>query len=142
MLTLVANLAIGTLLGVSVGLSPGVALGEGLMDAILSLGLLLLALRALNRTQRFLQTATALLGCGAMLSFLAIPPLILAASDGQQGFSVLAGLVLLVLLGWNIVVIGHVLRHAFDLQLGQGVAIAVIYSLLSYSLISGIAPSS
>ena len=58
--------------------------------------------------------------------------------SGQPGQpSVLAGFLFLSLIAWSVLVTGHILRHSFDLTLGQGVLVAVAYNLLSYNLISG-----
>jgi hypothetical protein len=32
-------------------------------------------------------------------------------------------------------VTGHILRHTFDLRLGQGIGIAFLYSLFAYALL-------
>jgi hypothetical protein len=141
-LVLVVDLVVGALLGVTVGLSPGLALGEGLADAIFSLSLLLVGLWMLNRLSRFRQTATALLGSGAVLGLLAIPPSSVLPSAGGHPLTALAGLLFLALIGWSILVTGHILRHAFDLQLGQGVVVAVAYHFLSYALIGGMVSGS
>jgi hypothetical protein len=135
---LLADVLVGAVLGLVVDLSPAIALAEGLVDIVFTLGLLYLALRLLDRLPRFLQTATALLGAGAMLEVVAILPLSLLPSGQPSQQSALAGLLLLGLIGWSILVTGHILRHSFDLRLAQGVVIAVAYNLLAYSLISGI----
>jgi hypothetical protein len=135
---LIADLLVGAVLGLAVDLSPLVALAEGLVDVIFTLGLLYLALRLLDRLPRFLQTATALLGAGALLGVVAILPLSLLPSGESSQHSALAGLLFLGLIGWSILVTGHILRHSFDLRLAQGVVIAVAYNLLVYSLISEI----
>lgn len=135
-LALIADLAVGTVLGAVVALSPMLTLAEGLVDVLFTLGLLYLALQLLDRLPRFHQTATALLGAGALLGLLAIVPLSFMSSGQPSEQSALAGLLFLALLAWSILVMGHILRHSFDLRLGQGVVVAIAYNLLSFFLIS------
>jgi hypothetical protein len=135
---LVADLLVGAVLGLVADLSPLEAMAEGLIDVIFTLGLLYLALRFLGRLSRFHQTATALLGAGALLGLIATVPLSLLPAGPPSQQSELAGLLFLGLIAWSILVTGHILRHSFDLRLPQGVVLAVAYNLLAYSLISGI----
>jgi hypothetical protein len=139
-LTLAADLVAGALLGSLAGLTPAAAMAEGLLDVLFTLALLYFALQALGRSARFVQTATALLGAGAVIGTVAIVPLSLAplGGAGNGDLAALVGLLFLVLIAWSILVTGHILRHCFDLRLGQGVVIAVAYNLLSYSLIGGL----
>ncbi len=146
-LILVVNLVASWLVGLAADLSAPVALGQGLADALLSLGLLHLGLSLTRRPARFLQLATALLGAGALLSLVAVAPLLLlsgAESRGAEsrGETSLAGLPLLFLLVWSLLVTGHILRHGFDLRLGQGVLIAVAYNLFASTLINTLFPGS
>ena len=141
-LILVVNLVASWLVGLAADLSAPVALGQGLADALLSLGLLHLGLSLTRRPARFLQLATALLGAGALLSLVAVAPLLLLSGAESRGETSLAGLPLLFLLVWSLLVTGHILRHGFDLRLGQGVLIAVAYNLLASTLINTLFPGS
>jgi hypothetical protein len=141
-LILVVDLVVAFLVGLTAGLTPPVALGQGVVDALFTLVLLYLALRLLDRGPRFLQLATALLGTGSLLGLLALAPLGLLAGVEAGGEASLAGLPLLFLLFWGLLVSGHILRHGFDLRLGQGVLIAVAYNLLGSALVSGLFPGS
>ena len=49
---------------------------------------------------------------------------------------VLSGMLLLALILWNMLVIGHILRHTFAINLGLGVGVAVLYTVASYWIIS------
>ena len=136
--TLLADLLVGMLLAASVGLSPGQGLLQGLADVAFMLALLYGAQRLLDRLPRFQQTATALLGAGAMLGFVAALTLTLLppGPDGEQSGA--AAFLFLGLILWSILVTGHILRHAFDLRFGQGVGIAVIYNFFAYSLVGSL----
>lgn len=141
-LILVINLMASVLVGLAAGLAAPVALGQGLADAVLTLGLLHLALSLTRRPARFLQLATALLGTGALLSLVAVAPLLLLSGAESRGETSLAGLPLIFLLFWSLLVTGHILRHGFDLRLGQGVLIAVAYNVLASTLINTLFPGS
>jgi alcohol dehydrogenase YqhD (iron-dependent ADH family) len=41
----------------------------------------------------------------------------------------------LLLAVWSLMVMGHILRHTFDISQGRGLAIAVLYTLLSYVVV-------
>jgi hypothetical protein len=137
-LGVVADVLVGLLLGLIVDLSPWMALSQGLVDVAFMLAVLYVALRLMDRLRRFMQTATALLGAGAVLGTLAIVPLSLLPVGGEGEPTAIAAILFLGLIVWSVLVTGHIFRHAFDLRLGQGVVIAVAYNLLSYSLVGGI----
>ncbi len=137
-LTFTASLLMSALLGSVAKLSPLLALAEGTVDLLFTLGLLYLALRFLDRLPRFRQTATALLGAGALIGVVAVLPVSLLSGIEPGEQPPLAGLFLLGLIAWSILVTGHILRHSFDLRLGQGIVISAAYTLLSYTLIGGI----
>ncbi len=141
-LALVIHLVTAVLVGLAAGLTSPVAMGQGLADALLTLGLLALALRVMGRRPRFSQLATALFGAGAMLGLMALVPLGLVAGAESRGETSLAGLPLLVLFFWSLLVTGHILRHGFDLRLGQGILIAVAYNLLASALVNWLFPGS
>jgi hypothetical protein len=133
-----ADLLMGTALATAVGLSLPLGLLQSLVDIAFMLALLYGALYLLDRLPRFQQSATALLGSGALLGFVASVPLGLLPSGeaGQDPAGV--ALLFLVLVVWSILVTGHILRHTFELRLGQGVLIAVVYSFFAYSLLGGL----
>lgn len=141
-LVLAVHLVSAVLVGLAAGLTGPIAVGQGLADALLTLGLLWLALGLTDRRPRFLQVATALFGAGALLGLFALAPLGLVAGAESRGETSLAGLPLLVLLFWSLLVTGHILRHSFDLHLGQGVLIAVAYNLLASALVNSLFPGS
>ena len=100
-LVLAVHLVSSVLVGLAAGLTGPIAVGQGLADALLTLGLLILALRVTDRRPRFLQVATALFGAGALLGLFALAPLGLVAGAESRGETSLAGLPLLVLLFWS-----------------------------------------
>ena len=134
-LVLVLDIAAGILLGWVVWGALGPAVGATLLDIAVLLGLLGVALRTRSHLPRFTQSASALLGVGALFTLLAIPlqPL-LEVSDAADPDGVSA-LVYLLYVAWVQVVYGHILRHTLNLPLGAGIAIALCYTLTSAILV-------
>ena len=99
---------------------------------LLMLVLTWLALRIGEKSARFVQTASALLATGVVLTLLEIPMLLGIGSippepkvfTPGQSLSLLFALMFLI---WEIAVAGHILRHALDLKLRLGVLVAVVF---------------
>jgi FtsH-binding integral membrane protein len=108
------------------------AMLESLTGLVLMLGLLAAALVARGRFTRFNQTANAALLSGLFLSLLALPLVVWR----HRHESIESDLLLLLLFAWNILVLGHILRHAFEFSLNLGIAFALLYTLLVWSLMS------
>ncbi len=117
------------------------ALAASLMDA----GLILLFLRGglyfLEKEPRFLQTATAIFGSGAVIN---IPLLLLElmVSGAQTDvMKAVAALLFLLMVVWGLMVLGHILRHALDIRFAGGVAIALGYFILVSLLVNQFLPA-
>jgi hypothetical protein len=124
------NVLVGVVMIVDVRTGVFSALAESLFDAGLMLAVLYFALRSQNRLARFVQAATALMGSSLLLGLLALP-LISWSRNADSGE---AGLLLLALIIWSMVVMGHILRHTFEVGLGIGIGLAFAYTLLSWNL--------
>jgi hypothetical protein len=140
-------LAIVLFVGIGAGLllamTAGVGLASGLVQSLLDLGLMLaalwLALRFVAHGERFVQTATSLIGLDTLITLMALLPVGLARpADADSGLLALAGLLFLMLVAWSVLATGHILRHAFGLTLVQGAAIAIGFDLLSFVIVGGI----
>jgi hypothetical protein len=99
---------------------------------LLQLALTWLALRVAEKPARFVQTASALLGAGIVLTLLVVPVLFGVGElppAGQQFTPAQASwaLVGLVFHVWDLVITGSILRHALDLKLRFGVLVAVVF---------------
>ena len=146
-LSSLANLLLGALLVEGSRLGPVPSLAKSVLDVALMLGVLRVALGwrglavvgLLVAVVRFHQTATAAMGSNALIGVIALP-LVGMSMSGTGEMATLAGLLLLLLLIWDMIVLGHILRHAFDLALGQGVVVGVLYSLGSYLLLGPLFP--
>ncbi len=135
-LTLAATLVSGVpLLMDSVG-GIGPAFMIGVLDASLIMLLLYGGLYLVRLRQRLLQTATAIFGSGVFINLLSLPvQLLLDTSSDQSTEQLLGAALYLFLLGWSLVILGNILRHAFDMQLNSGVLVALAYFMLINMLV-------
>ncbi|NEV61700.1 hypothetical protein [Thiorhodococcus minor] len=136
-ITLVADIIVGVLVGITAGLSALTSLLQGIAEILIMLTALFVALRQLRMRPRFTQSATALLGSGALLGLIAILPLSMSPTGSQQtDLAALGAFLLLALVIWGIVVTGHILRHTFGITLGQGSAIAVAFEIVTVTIVT------
>ena len=127
---------IGVVMIVNSDITVVTAFAVNLFEVLLMLTTLFLGLRLYGRSSRFQQTATALMGSGVLLGLLTLPLI----GGSHQAQSTEAALLMLVLLIWNLVVIGHILRHAFDIWFGWAVLIAGLYYEIFWFLINELFP--
>ncbi|MCU7852873.1 MAG: hypothetical protein KZQ80_11715 [Candidatus Thiodiazotropha sp. (ex Monitilora ramsayi)] len=130
LVSFVLNFIVGVLMVIGFKADLTRAFLETLFQIVLMLGALYLALNITKRLSRFNQTATALMLSGLLLGLMVLPLVIW----NQRSQSTESGLLILVLMFWSIVVLGHILRHTFEMPFNIGVASAVIYTLLSWNL--------
>jgi hypothetical protein len=98
---------------------------------------LILTLRGLRN--RFVQSATALLGCALAFTLLSLPIALLVAdrpltTDQVTPLQLLLGVVSLPLLVWKIAVDAHVFRHSFDIPFLSGIVIALLWIIAATAL--------
>lgn len=130
------------LLALSAGQEAFVGLLQGLMDIGLTLALVYAILRLTDKPARFLQTATALVGADTFIGLIALLPLSVAAgADQASSFVVLAGFLFLGLVFWGVLATAHILRHALEIRLIQGILVAIAYDVLAFMLIGGMTRS-
>lgn len=131
----ILNVLAGLLLIGDVRPHPAAALLESFLGACLLLVTLkgMLYLRQIDA--RFIQSATAMMGSGLMLSLIALPLLVLAGS-GEE--ATLAGALLLLLVMWSIIVFAHILRHTFTLPLSLAIGFGLLYTFFSYVVMTTI----
>jgi hypothetical protein len=107
----------------------------------MSLGVPWLLLQLRGRTARYAQTLGAIAGTGALFTVAFLPVALwtrqfAAAGAGVEpsGEQMLAGWIVLLLLGWRLAVNGHILRHALDLPRWAGALIAIAWFLIEFNL--------
>lgn len=138
-LTVAANVLVSVVLTLSMRLDTAPTLLQSLLEILLLLGLLWLVLRLTDRSGRFLQCAAAAMGSSALLGVLALP-VIPMATRGEGDTALLGGLLMLGLVIWSVLVLGHILRHALEVPLGRGVLLAMMYTFASYALMGVLFP--
>lgn len=122
-------------------IGAGTVLVSAALWLAFSLGLLRLLLTLREKGSRFVQAATAFLGCNAAFNAIGIPIALLVGTPPQTpeqmtGAQVVAGLISLPLLVWKVAVDAHVFRHSLDISFGGGVAVALMWILATFALAS------
>lgn len=136
LVSLLLNLLVGVLMMTGANADPLQAITESLFEIALMLSALYLALKSYNKMARFYQTASAMMLSGVMIGLLSLP----LVAWNQRSQSTESALLLLLLIFWSILVLGHILRHAFSIPLNIGIAVAVIYTLFSLNLAAMLFP--
>jgi hypothetical protein len=126
-LYLCANVALTRLVD-----GPVLALTRGVADLGFTLAAFWLCLVVGQRAHRVLQTLTAVLGTGTLVT---VPAIALAAVGQQLGppgpdAAALTLLLLLPVLIWQVAVLAHIVQQALDAPLVTGIAVATSYALL------------
>jgi hypothetical protein len=139
-LTLAGYLLVSTLL--SLPWYPGFT---SLQIAVTDLALLIIfagsVLYMTGNMARINQTLTALAGTGALLGLLALPLVqSLHRAQDTEPVSLPVLMFWLLLMGWNLLVVAHIIRHALSVILPIAVVIAVLYTLVAMQLISALFP--
>ena len=138
LLMVIANILVGTL-GAAANLGGvQVAFAASLFDAAIIGALLYGALRLAGRTARFMQTATALFGVGALFGLTMLLAMLLSTALRIEA---IAPFVVLGLLAWVHVALGHVLRHALEMELWAGIAVAVGFTVVGIVLVNSYFPA-
>jgi len=121
--------------------------GEALLQLVVDLGLTVVFFGAVlviyGRRTRLLQTMTALLGTGALLSLAALPFtawMRLLEMTGRSGVAAPAiGIYFVVL--WSITVTGHIVHRALGIPFIGGLIIGVVYFLLNLATFASLFPA-
>ena len=117
--------------------SLGLALISAAVDTALLAALAYISLWITGHHERLRQTLIALLGTGTLFGLLGWP-VIAMLQQVPEGQTSNLGLVLLGLIIWNIVVIGHILRHALDMAMWIASGIALFYIYTSIRVMSAL----
>ena len=85
---------------------------------------------------RFVQTLTALAGCGAVMTVIALPLVMWQSFVGvtDANAPTLPSWLLMIWMIWNVVVVGHILRHALSTVLPLGIGLAAVYAYITFQL--------
>jgi hypothetical protein len=136
------------LLGIFIGASLAIdvlserVLGghDALERSLVSTGLVLvlcwIALAVRQLSNRYVQTACALVACGIAFSLLVVPLVWLAGptSTPLTPLQTLLAWATFAVLVWSVVVDAHILRRALDAPFGLGVALALAWTIADWAL--------
>jgi hypothetical protein len=121
------------------------AILAGILEVALIMIFSLALLQTRGKSSRWTQTVTALVGTGIIISIIAFPVYILIGvgelSEVETSTSQSIGLLLLATLAcWNIAIMGHILRHALDVNFMFAMVLAITYIWIIFSFTSAIMP--
>jgi len=137
----VANLLAGTLM-LRVSNPAGQSILMAVLDTALLFMLANIILQIYSHPERFLQTLSALFGTSALMSLIAWPVSSwFHTTSATGGDVVLPSIIILLLLFWNVGIIGHVLRHALSISLARGIALSVLYVFIAIYISSLLFPA-
>ncbi len=101
-----------------------------ILGTLLTVVLLSVILQVARRGSRLIQALTALAGCEVIIGVFYLLLGALAIFLGEDADAL--ALFWLGLLSWNIVVVGHILRHAINVNLPIGVVLSVLMTIVQY----------
>jgi len=112
------------------------AFGITTLDVVIMVLFSWFVLQLAGKSERFIQTLTALAGTGAVLGVLAIP-LARQMAELQPGSAKIGAVSLgwLVLFAWSLAVQAHIFRHALSARFGAGVLLACLHTAIAISLL-------
>jgi hypothetical protein len=112
------------------------AIMVGFVDASLLLILTWSLLAFVGLKDRFTQTLSGLAGVSLIFSVLMLLPLSALNNPALEPYKLLFILSLLVFSIWHFIVFGHILRHTLDTRMGIALTVALVFHLLSGSIIT------
>lgn len=96
-----------------------------------------------HKPERYQQTLSALLGSDALISFIALPATAsLLVPTASSTLSVFALLMIILLMLWHWVIIGHIFRHALSQTISFGLGISLLYMMSAYQIMGFLFPES
>ncbi|MCP3660960.1 MAG: hypothetical protein GY696_00450 [Gammaproteobacteria bacterium] len=120
----------------------GPALLVSFIDLLLIAVLLRLGLQFTHKIARFEQTLAALFGSAVLINLLTMPIQRMIKQDPSTSIVGDVGLLFyLALVIWALVIMAHIIRHAFDIRFSAGVMISIGYFLLISFLIQSFFPA-
>ena len=109
----------------------------GIFTALVALGCYAATIVIAGFPARVLQTMSAILGCGALISFAFVAELVLFTPFlGKTITNLVAQLMLL----WSVPVEGHIIARAIDRHWYIGIVIAIVVFVLQYAIYRSMTP--
>jgi len=143
-----------TLLGLTLGgyvlvsfllSAPGYPVGTALLIALVDLALLLIfaisLLSLVGKINRLIQTLTALVGTGTLLGLIALPLVqVLTREQVSEELVFLVSMLWLLLFGWSLLVVAHIMRHALSVSLPVALGASIVYAVVAMQIIGLLFP--
>ena len=133
------NLAVSILLGLF-DLDGVAAVMQSVLAVLLLTSFLWATLKISHKSSRFIQTAAAAIGCDGLISLAGL--LTLSAVHFFPDFAGAVGIPLLLLMLWQMAVIGHIVSQALSIGFWGGMGLALAYTALSFRIMMGMFPPS
>ena len=125
---------------------PFYGVSLSLMQALLEVGMLIaytrIVLHLSAHIERYKQTLSALAGTGVIIGVMATPLAYSSqqSTEGDISNSVMTLVAYLLIMGWLLVVYGHVFRHALSRSMFVGIMVGLGYILVSSIIIDMVLP--
>ena len=92
-------------------------------------------LRALDRSERFVQTFCAIIGVGILFNLLSWPVLaVLADETTHETLKSSMSLAFLLIISWEVLVKAHIFRHALEMKMFSALALSFSLFFISVAL--------
>jgi len=110
---------------------------QAVTGALLIVGFSWLILYAVRKRERFYQTAGAMLGTDALITFFALPGMasMVIGSGALLAFIIMIGLII-----WHWVVVGHIIHNALEQTWAFSLGLAFLYIFGSYQVMALLFP--
>ncbi len=109
------------------------AIIQALAELGLLMGFIWVVLWYSHKLARFEQTATAMLACGTLFTIASLPFFYWLETHVAE--SKILSYTVMLLLVWNLVVVGHIIRHAISKPLSFGIGLSFLYVFFSTQIL-------
>ncbi len=110
-----------------------------LIDLVLVILLLRISLTLVGKPGRWVQAATALFACGTIINLLSMPLQLLIGGDpATSDIGGLGAVIYLLLVVWGLVIVAHIARHTFEVDMRHGLLISISYFLLVNAIVDSL----
>ena len=106
-------------------------------SAVISVLCYVAVLASTGHTSRYLQTLSAIIGCGALISMVSVAGIVLLTPFLGAG---LAGIAAMIILFWSVPVKGHIIARAIGQHWYTGIVIAMVIFLIQVAITSAMTP--
>ena len=134
MLCIITYMATGMAVSL-INQSLGKAMLIVIVDTAMMLSFIFVGLWIRNFLNRAIKTITAIAGTGTLFTIVGLPLMMALNNQPKDQTSVVSLLILIVVI-WNVGVLGHILRNALSMPSWVGVTIALMYFYVSINVLT------